>query len=72
MKSISCGKEYTEDVRNINIRPEQLDDFVGQKDLIQNLKVFINAAQTRTEALDHVLFVRSSRAWQNNFSTNCL
>ncbi len=55
MKSISCGKEYTEDVRNINIRPEQLDDFVGQKDLIQNLKVFINAAQTRTEALDHVL-----------------
>ncbi|GFY65507.1 Holliday junction ATP-dependent DNA helicase RuvB [Trichonephila inaurata madagascariensis] len=39
----------------INLGPEQLDDFVGQKDLIQNLKVFINAAQTRTEALDHVL-----------------
>ncbi|GFR08374.1 holliday junction ATP-dependent DNA helicase RuvB [Trichonephila clavata] len=55
MKSISCGKEYAEDARNINIRPEQLDDFVGQKDLIQNLKVFINAAKTRTEALDHVL-----------------
>lgn len=55
MKSISCSKEYSEDVRNLNIRPEQLDDFVGQKDLIQNLKVFINAAQTRAEALDHVL-----------------
>ncbi|MDD9331296.1 MAG: Holliday junction branch migration DNA helicase RuvB [Wolbachia sp.] len=55
MKLVSCGKEYAEDVRNINIRPEQLDDFVGQKDIIQNLKVFINAAQTRTEALDHVL-----------------
>lgn len=55
MKLISCSKEYSEDVRNLNIRPEQLDDFVGQKDLIQNLKVFINAAQTRAEALDHVL-----------------
>lgn len=55
MKSISCSKEYEEDARNINIRPEQLDDFIGQKDLIQNLKVFIKAAQTRTEALDHVL-----------------
>ncbi|MGL9688283.1 MAG: Holliday junction branch migration DNA helicase RuvB [Wolbachia sp.] len=55
MKSILYDKEYAEDARNVNIRPEQLDDFVGQKDLIQNLKVFINAAKTRTEALDHVL-----------------
>ncbi|MDM8335212.1 Holliday junction branch migration DNA helicase RuvB [Wolbachia pipientis] len=55
MKSISCSKKYAEDVRNLSFRPEQLNDFVGQKDLIQNLKVFINAAQTRTEALDHVL-----------------
>ncbi|MDN5247734.1 MAG: Holliday junction branch migration DNA helicase RuvB [Wolbachia endosymbiont of Tyrophagus putrescentiae] len=55
MKSILCNKEYEEDARGINIRPEQLDDFIGQRDLIQNLKVFINAAQTRTEALDHVL-----------------
>ncbi|MBV0899893.1 MAG: Holliday junction branch migration DNA helicase RuvB [Wolbachia endosymbiont of Fragariocoptes setiger] len=55
MKSILCDKEYDEDTRGTHIRPERLDDFIGQKNLIQNLKVFISAAQTRTEALDHVL-----------------
>ena len=55
MKSILCNKEYDEDIRGTHIRPERLDDFIGQKNLIQNLKIFISAAQTRTEALDHVL-----------------
>ena len=39
----------------INTRPEHLDDFIGQEGPKQNLKVFIEAAQTRHEALDHVL-----------------
>jgi holliday junction DNA helicase RuvB len=55
MKSILCSKEYGEDIRNTNIRPERLDDFIGQQDLIRNLKIFIDAARTRSEALDHVL-----------------
>ncbi len=38
------------------IRPETLDDFVGQKRLCENLRVFIGAARGRGEALDHVLF----------------
>src|SRR6201991_1709331 len=37
------------------LRPKTLDDFVGQKSVRENLAVFINAAKTRGEALDHVL-----------------
>ncbi|MBO4285226.1 MAG: Holliday junction branch migration DNA helicase RuvB [Alphaproteobacteria bacterium] len=39
----------------VNIRPESLADFVGQENVCQNLKVFIEAAKARHEALDHVL-----------------
>ena len=39
------------------LRPQSLDDFVGQAAARANLKIFIEAAKTRGEALDHVLFV---------------
>jgi len=38
------------------LRPKSLDDFVGQKAARENLRVFIQAAKARGEALDHVLF----------------
>lgn len=37
------------------IRPSRLDDFVGQKSLRENLRVFVEAAKGRGDALDHVL-----------------
>lgn len=37
------------------LRPQSLDDFVGQRTLCQNLRVFVNAARDRQEAMDHVL-----------------
>ena len=39
-----------------NIRPREIDDFAGQPQLIENLKIFIQAARLRGEALDHILF----------------
>ncbi|MCB1427176.1 MAG: Holliday junction branch migration DNA helicase RuvB, partial [Notoacmeibacter sp.] len=39
------------------LRPQTLDDFTGQAAARANLKVFIEAAKARGEALDHVLFV---------------
>ena len=39
-----------------NIRPKQIDEFSGQPQAIENLKIFIKAAKIRGEALDHVLF----------------
>ncbi len=38
------------------IRPESLEEFAGQPQVIENIKVFIKAANLRGEALDHVLF----------------
>lgn len=42
---------------DVAMRPQSLDDFVGQAAARANLKVFIEAAKKRGEALDHVLFV---------------
>lgn len=39
----------------VNLRPNSLADFVGQREVCDNLKVFIEAAKQRGEALDHVL-----------------
>lgn len=38
------------------IRPQEMDDFSGQPQLIENLVIFIKAARLRGEALDHILF----------------
>ena len=38
-----------------SLRPLSFNDFVGQKAIIENLKIYIQAAQKRNEALDHVL-----------------
>lgn len=45
-------------VQNIddNIRPQRLEDFIGQEDLRANLRVYLNAAKERGQSMDHVLF----------------
>ncbi|MAP99729.1 MAG: Holliday junction branch migration DNA helicase RuvB [Flavobacteriaceae bacterium] len=40
----------------INLRPSSFEDFQGQDHVIENLKVFVQAANQRGEALDHTLF----------------
>ena len=37
------------------IRPETIEEYIGQKDVKENIKVFVSAAKMRNEALDHVL-----------------
>lgn len=37
------------------VRPEEFDDFSGQEKIVDNLKIFVQAAKMRGEALDHVL-----------------
>jgi len=39
----------------VSLRPQTLEEYVGQREIKRNLKVFIEAAKNRTEALDHVL-----------------
>ncbi len=38
-----------------SLRPSRLDEFIGQRDLLENLKVFIEATKKRNASLDHVL-----------------
>lgn len=53
---ILTEEESTEDVElEENIRPEHLDEYIGQKDVKENIKVFIESAKKRKESLDHVL-----------------
>lgn len=42
--------------QDVTLRPQRLDDFIGQKVAKENLKIFIEAAKLRHEPLDHVLF----------------
>lgn len=39
-----------------NLRPLSFDDFSGQEQVLENLKIFVQAANRREEALDHTLF----------------
>ena len=50
------SKRAEEDAAELALRPQTLDDFIGQKQLRENLKIYIAAAKSRKEALDHVLF----------------
>ena len=57
--NLNTGKEnltaIDKDFEN-NIRPAHIDEFAGQPQIIENLKIFIKAAKLRGEALDHILF----------------
>jgi Holliday junction DNA helicase RuvB len=46
-----------EDAAETSLRPQRLSEFIGQEQARSNLSVFIAAAKSRKEALDHVLFV---------------
>lgn len=48
-------EECSEDIFEKSIRPEFLDEYVGQNEIKENLRVFIKAAKMRNEPLDHVL-----------------
>lgn len=53
-KILSALKQEVED-DELSLRPQKLNEYVGQKDLKANLDVFIKASKMRDEALDHIL-----------------
>ncbi len=44
------------DTDEASFRPQTLDDFIGQNNVRENLSIFIQAARSRSEALDHTIF----------------
>ena len=54
---ITSTNSYIGEARQeAGLRPQTLDDYIGQQDVKDNLKIFIEAAKLRNEPLDHVLF----------------
>src|SRR5713226_137450 len=53
---IVSGQAFDEDARiDLSVRPKRLDEYIGQKRVKENIKIAIDAARSRGEALDHVL-----------------
>jgi Holliday junction DNA helicase RuvB len=52
---LSTSEFLEEDVAEVSLRPQTLKDFTGQAPVRANLSVFIEAARTRGDAMDHVL-----------------
>ena len=55
MERIITEEKLVEDNFEKNIRPDSLDEYVGQSEVKENLGIFIKAAKLREEPLDHVL-----------------
>ena len=51
---VITNEELVED-KELNIRPSLLDEYIGQKEVKENINIFIKAAKMREESLDHVL-----------------
>ncbi|MEJ7699040.1 MAG: hypothetical protein WKF71_05260 [Pyrinomonadaceae bacterium] len=51
------GQATLEDVSvEQSLRPKKLDEYIGQRKIVNNLKIFLKAALRRGETLDHALF----------------
>ena len=56
-KRLILNEESEEDkIISLTLRPARLTEFVGQRDLVENLEVSIQAAKKRNEPLEHMLF----------------
>ena len=55
-KNLNPKAEGNEKVVERSLRPQKLNEFIGQEKLKEQLKIFLEAAKTRGEALDHILF----------------
>ncbi|MDP2913033.1 MAG: Holliday junction branch migration DNA helicase RuvB [Candidatus Omnitrophota bacterium] len=54
-KLITAKETDDDQILNISLRPSRLADFIGQKELVENLKVSLEAAKKRSEPIDHTL-----------------
>ena len=52
---IISNEELNEDIIDKDIRPDSIDEYIGQTEVKENLNIFMKAAKLREESLDHVL-----------------
>jgi Holliday junction DNA helicase RuvB len=56
-RRLVTAERREDDTAEASLRPQRLSEFIGQQQARANLRIFIEAAKSRNEALDHVLFV---------------
>ena len=62
-KRVISTRVQEEDIKiESSLRPQKLEDYVGQEKIKENMKVYIEAARARGESLDHVLWT-STHYW---------
>ena len=59
-------KDLEEEIQENTLRPQNLEEYIGQTKVKENMKIYIEAAKKRGEALDHVLLYGPPRTWKNN------
>jgi len=55
-RTLNPASTRDDDRLDATLRPQSFDEYVGQKQIVENLLVFVEAARRRGDALDHVLF----------------
>ncbi|MDR0442761.1 MAG: Holliday junction branch migration DNA helicase RuvB [Treponema sp.] len=55
--SLVRGEPTADDERDLTLRPQRLDEFLGQKVMKENLSVFISTARERGDSLDHLFLI---------------
>jgi Holliday junction DNA helicase RuvB len=55
-EDLNPGRAPREDAFDAALRPRTFDEYIGQRKVVDNLRIFVEAARRRGEALDHVLF----------------
>ena len=55
-KNLNPRADVSEKVVEKSLRPQKLEEFIGQEKLKQQLQIFLEAAKNRNESLDHILF----------------
>ena len=69
---VSSQEQGEDTVLETNLRPKKLSDYVGQKSVKENLSISMEASRKRGDALDHVLFLRTSWIRKDHLSKyNC-
>ncbi len=52
---ISSSKQKADELMEVSLRPNNLDEYIGQDKIKESIKIYIEAAKSRDDALDHVL-----------------
>ena len=55
-RMVGSSQMEDEEVLERSIRPKRFEDYIGQSNVTDNLKIYIEASKQRGESLDHVLF----------------